>query len=69
MEITLEVFRDLGIGILGVIIIILYSDRGLVSETLKAPLVDEVAIPLSLIGSYWAIGLRCFFLLLIFYWR
>ncbi len=48
-QITLEVFRDLGIAFLGVIIIIYILIVGWF-ENFKAPIVMMVAIPLSLVG-------------------
>ncbi len=48
-QITLEVFRDLGIAFLGVIIIIYILIVGWF-QNFKAPVVMMVAIPLSLIG-------------------
>ncbi|MBO3115950.1 efflux RND transporter permease subunit [Winogradskyella sp. DF17] len=48
-QITLEVFRDLGIAFLGVIIIIYILIVGWF-QNFKAPIVMMVAIPLSLIG-------------------
>ncbi|MBT8186179.1 MAG: efflux RND transporter permease subunit [Croceitalea sp.] len=48
-QVTLEVFRDLGIAFLGVIIIIYILIVGWF-QNFKAPLVMMVAIPLSLIG-------------------
>jgi multidrug efflux pump subunit AcrB len=48
-QITLEVFRDLGIAFLGVIIIIYMLIVGWF-QNFKAPVVMMVAIPLSLIG-------------------
>jgi len=57
-QITLEVFRDLGIAFLGAIIIIYIL---IVSwfQNFKAPIVMMVAIPLSLIGivlGHWIMG-------------
>ena len=57
-QITMEVFRDLGIAFLGVLIIIYIL---IVSwfQDFKAPLVMMVAIPLSLIGiilGHWILG-------------
>lgn len=57
-QITLEVFRDLGIAFLGVIIIIYIL---IVSwfQNFKAPVVMMVAIPLSLVGivlGHWMMG-------------
>lgn len=57
-QITLEVFRDLGIAFLGVIIIIYILIVGLF-QNFKAPIVMMVAIPLSLIGivlGHWLLG-------------
>ncbi len=57
-QITLEVFRDLGIAFLGVIIIIYMLIVGWF-QNFKAPLVMMVAIPLSLIGivlGHWLLG-------------
>ncbi len=48
-QITLEVFRDLGIAFLGVIIIIYILIVGWF-QNFKAPIVMMVAIPLSLVG-------------------
>jgi len=48
-QITLEVFRDLGIAFLGVIIIIYMLIVGWF-QNFKAPIVMMVAIPLSLVG-------------------
>lgn len=48
-QITLEVFRDLGIAFLGVIVIIYILIVGWF-QNFKAPIVMMVAIPLSLIG-------------------
>tara|TARA_R110002096_G_scaffold352864_1_gene545994 strand:- start:7667 stop:10870 length:3204 start_codon:yes stop_codon:yes gene_type:complete len=48
-QITLEVFRDLGIAFLGVIIIIYLLIVGWF-QNFKAPIVMMVAIPLSLVG-------------------
>ena len=57
-QITMEVFRDLGLAFLGVLIIIYIL---IVSwfQDFKAPLVMMVAIPLSLIGiilGHWLLG-------------
>lgn len=57
-QITMEVFRDLGLAFLGVLIIIYIL---IVSwfQDFKAPLVMMVAIPLSLIGiilGHWVLG-------------
>jgi multidrug efflux pump subunit AcrB len=57
-QITLEVFRDLGIAFLGVIIIIYILIVGWF-QNFKAPLVMMVAIPLSLVGivlGHWIMG-------------
>jgi multidrug efflux pump subunit AcrB len=57
-QITLEVFRDLGIAFLGVIIIIYILIVGWF-QNFKAPIVMMVAIPLSLIGiilGHWILG-------------
>ncbi len=57
-QITLEVFRDLGIAFLGVIIIIYILIVGWF-QNFKAPIVMMVAIPLSLIGivlGHWLMG-------------
>ncbi|WP_347374934.1 efflux RND transporter permease subunit [Aequorivita sp. Q41] len=57
-QITLEVFRDLGIAFLGVIIIIYILIVGWF-QNFKAPIVMMVAIPLSLIGivlGHWVMG-------------
>ena len=57
-QITLEVFRDLGIAFLGVIIIIYILIVGWF-QNFKAPVVMMVAIPLSLIGivlGHWILG-------------
>ncbi|SRX72923.1 efflux RND transporter permease subunit [Aequorivita antarctica] len=57
-QITLEVFRDLGIAFLGVIIIIYILIVGWF-QNFKAPVVMMVAIPLSLIGiilGHWVLG-------------
>ncbi|GGG41009.1 multidrug transporter AcrB [Croceivirga lutea] len=57
-QITLEVFRDLGIAFLGVIIIIYMLIVGWF-QNFKAPLVMMVAIPLSLVGivlGHWIMG-------------
>ncbi|WP_138434470.1 efflux RND transporter permease subunit [Winogradskyella algicola] len=57
-QITLEVFRDLGIAFLGVIIIIYILIVGWF-QNFKAPVVMMVAIPLSLIGivlGHWLLG-------------
>ncbi|NOY47848.1 MAG: efflux RND transporter permease subunit, partial [Chlorobi bacterium] len=57
-QITLEVFRDLGIAFLGVIIIIYILIVGWFQD-FKVPIVMMVAIPLSLIGiviAHWAFG-------------
>lgn len=57
-QITLEVFRDLGIAFLGVIFIIYILIVGWF-QNYKAPIVMMVAIPLSLIGivlGHWIMG-------------
>ncbi len=57
-QITLEVFRDLGIAFLGVIIIIYMLIVGWF-QNFKAPIVMMVAIPLSMIGivlGHWLLG-------------
>ncbi|PNW28516.1 efflux RND transporter permease subunit [Formosa algae] len=57
-QITLEVFRDLGIAFLGAIIIIYLLIVGWF-QNFKAPVVMMVAIPLSLIGiilGHWIMG-------------
>ncbi|BFP40780.1 efflux RND transporter permease subunit [Flavobacteriaceae bacterium GF1] len=57
-RITLEVFRDLGIAFLGVIVIIYMLIVGWF-QNFRAPLVMMVAIPLSLIGivlGHWILG-------------
>lgn len=57
-QITLEVFRDLGIAFLGVIIIIYMLIVGWF-QNFKAPIVMMVAIPLSLVGiviGHWIMG-------------
>lgn len=57
-QITLEVFRDLGIAFLGVIIIIYILIVGWF-QSFKAPIVMMVAIPLSLVGiilGHWIMG-------------
>ncbi len=57
-QITLEVFRDLGIAFLGVIIIIYILIVGWF-QNFKTPIVMMVAIPLSLIGivlGHWLLG-------------
>ncbi|PKV48371.1 multidrug efflux pump subunit AcrB [Aquimarina sp. MAR_2010_214] len=57
-QITLEVFRDLGIAFLGVIIIIYILIVGWF-QNFKAPVVMMVAIPLSLVGivlGHWVMG-------------
>lgn len=57
-QITLEVFRDLGIAFLGVIIIIYMLIVGWF-QNFKAPMVMMVAIPLSLVGivlGHWLLG-------------
>jgi multidrug efflux pump subunit AcrB len=57
-QITLEVFRDLGIAFLGAILMIYILIVGWF-QNFKAPLVMMVAIPLSLIGivlGHWIMG-------------
>ena len=57
-QITLEVFRDLGIAFLGVIVIIYILIVGWF-QNFKAPIVMMVAIPLSLVGivlGHWMLG-------------
>lgn len=57
-QVTLEVFRDLGIAFLGVIIIIYMLIVGWF-QNFKAPIVMMVAIPLSLVGiivGHWVLG-------------
>ncbi|MGG6229233.1 efflux RND transporter permease subunit [Tenacibaculum sp. SDUM215027] len=57
-QITLEVFRDLGIAFLGVIIIIYILIVGWF-QNFKAPIVMMVAIPLSMVGiilGHWMMG-------------
>ncbi len=57
-QITLEVFRDLGIAFLGVIIIIYILIVGWF-QNFRAPIVMMVAIPLSLVGivlGHWLMG-------------
>lgn len=57
-QITLEVFRDLGIAFLGVIIIIYMLIVGWF-QNFKAPVVMMVAIPLSMVGivlGHWMMG-------------
>ena len=57
-QITLEVFRDLGIAFLGAIIIIYILIVGWF-QNFKAPVVMMVAIPLSLVGivlGHWLMG-------------
>ena len=57
-QITLEVFRDLGIAFLGVIVIIYMLIVGWF-QNFKAPMVMMVAIPLSMIGivlGHWFLG-------------
>src|SRR5690606_33672339 len=57
-QITLEVFRDLGIAFMGVIAIIYMLIVGWF-QNFRAPLVMMVAIPLSLIGivlGHWLLG-------------
>ncbi|MBR9758402.1 MAG: efflux RND transporter permease subunit, partial [Algicola sp.] len=57
-QITLEVFRDLGLAFLGVIIIIYILIVGWF-QNFKAPVVMMVAIPLSMVGivlGHWLLG-------------
>ncbi|MCP4978116.1 MAG: efflux RND transporter permease subunit, partial [Maribacter sp.] len=57
-QITLEVFRDLGIAFLGVIVIIYILIVGWF-QNFKAPIVMMVAIPLSMVGivlGHWLLG-------------
>lgn len=57
-QITLEVFRDLGLAFAGVIVIIYMLIVGWF-QNFKAPLVMMVAIPLSLVGiviGHWIMG-------------
>ncbi len=57
-QITLEVFRDLGIAFLGVIIIIYMLIVGWFQD-FKTPIVMMVAIPLSMVGivlGHWIMG-------------
>ncbi|RIV46450.1 efflux RND transporter permease subunit [Flagellimonas pelagia] len=57
-QITLEVFRDLGIAFFGVIVIIYMLIVGWF-QNFKAPMVMMVAIPLSMIGivlGHWFLG-------------
>ena len=57
-QITLEVFRDLGIAFLGVIVIIYMLIVGWF-QNFKAPIVMMVAIPLSMVGivlGHWILG-------------
>lgn len=57
-QITLEVFRDLGLAFLGVIIIIYMLIVGWF-QNFKAPIVMMVAIPLSMVGivlGHWIMG-------------
>lgn len=57
-QITLEVFRDLGIAFLGAIIIIYMLIVGWF-QNFKAPIVMMVAIPLSMVGivlGHWLMG-------------
>jgi multidrug efflux pump subunit AcrB len=57
-QITLEVFRDLGLAFLGVIIIIYMLIVGWF-QSFRAPIVMMVAIPLSLVGiilGHWIMG-------------
>ncbi|MDY0780978.1 efflux RND transporter permease subunit [Tenacibaculum sp. IB213877] len=57
-QITLEVFRDLGVAFLGVIVIIYMLIVGWF-QNFKAPVVMMVAIPLSMVGivlGHWMLG-------------
>jgi multidrug efflux pump subunit AcrB len=57
-QITLEVFRDLGVAFLGVIVIIYMLIVGWF-QNFKAPIVMMVAIPLSMVGivlGHWMLG-------------
>lgn len=57
-QVTLEVFRDLGMAFLGVIVIIYILIVGWF-QNFKAPVVMMVAIPLSLVGivlGHWMLG-------------
>jgi multidrug efflux pump subunit AcrB len=57
-QITLEVFKDLGIAFLGVIVIIYILIVGWF-QNFKAPIVMMVAIPLSMVGivlGHWIMG-------------
>ena len=57
-QITLEVFRDLGMAFLGVIVIIYMLIVGWF-QNFKAPVVMMVAIPLSMVGivlGHWMLG-------------
>ncbi len=57
-QITLEVFKDLGIAFLGVIVIIYILIVGWF-QNFKAPIVMMVAIPLSMVGivlGHWLLG-------------
>ncbi|TWO32616.1 efflux RND transporter permease subunit [Seonamhaeicola sediminis] len=57
-QVTLEVFRDLGVAFLGVIIIIYMLIVGWF-QNFKAPVVMMVAIPLSMVGiilGHWMLG-------------
>ncbi len=57
-QITLEVFRDLGIAFIGVIVIIYMLIVGWFQD-FKAPIVMMVAIPLSMVGivlGHWLLG-------------
>lgn len=57
-QITLEVFRDLGLAFLGVIVIIYMLIVGWF-QNFKAPIVMMVAIPLSMVGiilGHWMLG-------------
>ncbi|MAY23846.1 MAG: multidrug transporter AcrB [Flavobacteriaceae bacterium] len=57
-QVTLEVFRDLGMAFLGVIVIIYMLIVGWF-QNFKAPIVMMVAIPLSMVGivlGHWMLG-------------
>lgn len=57
-QITLEVFRDLGVAFLGVLVIIYILIVGWF-QNFKAPIVMMVAIPLSMVGivlGHWILG-------------
>lgn len=57
-QVTLEVFRDLGLAFLGVIVIIYMLIVGWF-QNFKAPIVMMVAIPLSMVGivlGHWLLG-------------